>query len=229
MCHVSDQISYEDFSFAHGESDFAMNPEPRCPCVLLLDVSYSMSGAPITALNEAMRAFQEELVTDSLAAKRVEIATVTFGPVATLHDFVGAAGWQAPSLKPQGDTPMGAAIEQAITLVEDRKAEYRANGVKYYRPWIFLITDGSPTDSWQNAANLVKQGEDSKAFAFFAVAVPGADTHVLDEIAPRGALKLDGLRFRELFMWLSSSLQSVSQSVPGTEVPLAPPSGWASV
>lgn len=226
---MSDQISYEDFSFGHAESDFAMNPEPRCPCVLLLDVSYSMSGAPIAALNDAMKAFQEELASDPLASKRVEIATVTFGPVSTTHDFIGAAGWQAPTLSTQGDTPMGAAIERAITLVNDRKAEYRANGVKYYRPWIFLITDGAPTDSWQHAANLVNEGEESKNFALFAVAVEGADTKILDQIAPRGALKLEGLRFRELFMWLSASLQSVSQSVPGIEVPLAPPTGWASV
>ena len=226
---MSDQISYEDFSFGHAESDFAMNPEPRCPCVLLLDVSYSMSGAPIAALNDAMKAFQEELISDPLAAKRVEIATVTFGPVSTTHDFVGAESWQAPLLSTQGDTPMGAAIERAISLVNDRKAEYRANGVKYYRPWIFLITDGAPTDSWQHAATLVKEGEESRNFALFAVAVEDANTRILDEIAPRGALKLEGLRFRELFMWLSASLQSVSQSVPGTEVPLVPPTGWASV
>lgn len=226
---VSEQISYDDFSFAHKESDFAMNPEPRCPCVLLLDVSYSMSGGPIAALNDAIRAFQEELSSDDLAAKRVEIAVVTFGPVNTVNDFESATTWQAPVLAPQGDTPMGAAIERAVSLVGDRKAEYRANGIKYYRPWIFLITDGAPTDNWQRAAGLVKEGESSKSFAFFAVGVQGADTRTLNEIAPRGALALEGLRFRELFMWLSSSLQSVSQSVPGTEVPLAPPSGWASV
>jgi uncharacterized protein YegL len=174
-----------------------------------------MSGAPIAALNDAVRTFQEELSSDDLAAKRVEIAVVTFGPVNTVNDFESATTWQAPVLAPQGDTPMGAAIERAVSLVGDRKAEYRANGIKYYRPWIFLITDGAPTDS--------------KSFAFFAVGVQGADTRTLNEIAPRGALALEGLRFRELFMWLSSSLQSVSQSVPGTEVPLAPPSGWASV
>ncbi|MFI6678709.1 VWA domain-containing protein [Kribbella sp. NPDC050470] len=226
---MSDQISYEEFNFAHGDSDFAMNPEPRCPCVLLLDVSYSMRGRPIAELNQGLKEFKEDLESDDLAQKRVEIATVTFGPVTTLHDFVGAGAWDAPTLIPQGDTPMGAAIERAIGLVNDRKAEYRANGVKYYRPWIFLITDGAPTDSWQHAAGLVKQGEDSKNFAFFAVGVEGAEMQTLDAIAARAALKLEGMRFRELFMWLSASLRSVSQSVPGTDVPLTPPSGWASV
>lgn len=227
---MTEQIPYEEFDFAHNpDTDFAMNPEPRCPCVLLLDVSASMTGPPLDALNEALRTFKNELVSDSLAEKRVEVATVTFGPVAVLNDFVSAAEWEPPVLAAQADTPMGAAIERAVTLVNDRKAQYRSNGVKYYRPWIFLITDGSPTDSWQSAAGLIREGEESSNFAFFAVGVQRADMATLNQIAPRGALNLKGLQFRELFMWLSASLQSVSQSVPGSQVPLSPPSGWAAV
>ena len=43
---------------------FAENPEPRCPCVLLLDTSGSMNGAPIDELNAGLQAFQESMQQD---------------------------------------------------------------------------------------------------------------------------------------------------------------------
>jgi uncharacterized protein YegL len=114
-------------------------------------------------------------------------------------------------------------------LVHQRKDEYRANGISYYRPWIFLITDGGPTDEWQSAADAVREGEAAKSFAFFAIGIQGANMDTLQQISVREPLRLDGLRFRDLFSWLSSSLRSVSRSTPGTEVPLQSPQGWASV
>ncbi len=209
--------------------EFADNPEPRCPCLLLLDVSGSMQGQAIAELNSGLVTFRDELAADQLAQKRVEIGIVTFGPVNVTQGFLSAAAFSAPTLSAQGDTPMGAAIRQGIDLVRQRKEEYRANGVPFYRPWIFLITDGGPTDEWKSAAAAVRQGEESKAFAFFAIGVQGANLDVLREISVREPLRLDGLRFRDLFSWLSNSLRSVSRSTPGTEVPLPAPQGWASV
>lgn len=62
---------------------------------------------------------------------------------------------------------MGAAITKALDMVEERKREYRANGISYYRPWIFLITDGAPTDEWQAAANKVFRGKKIKGLLSF--------------------------------------------------------------
>ncbi len=212
-----------------GTTDFADNPEPRCPCLLLLDVSGSMQGQPIAELNAGLITFKDELAADNMAMKRVEVGIVTFGPVQITLPFQGAAAFYPPTLTAQGDTPMGAAIKQGLDLVRQRKNEYRANGISYFRPWVFLITDGGPTDEWQSAAAAVREGENSKSFAFFAIGVQGANMDTLKQISVREPLMLDGLRFRELFMWLSSSLRTVAQSTPGMEVSLQPPQGWTSV
>ncbi|WP_295440622.1 VWA domain-containing protein [uncultured Thiodictyon sp.] len=101
---------------------FAVNPEPRCACLLVLDVSGSMEGERIAALNEGLRVFQSALRADELAAKRVEVGILTFGgSVQTIQDFVTADQFEAPTLTVTGDTPMGAAVEQALDMIEARK------------------------------------------------------------------------------------------------------------
>lgn len=91
-------------------AEFVDNPEPRCPCLLLLDVSGSMRGDPLKELNEGLVQFRDELYADSLAAKRVEVGIVTFGPVSVVNDFEGIHHWNPPELSSQGDTPMGLSL-----------------------------------------------------------------------------------------------------------------------
>lgn len=225
MADFLDQVPFEG-------AEFAENPEPRCPCLLLLDTSSSMKGKPIDELNKGIVCFKDELMADEMAVKRVEIAVINFGPVNVASDFKTADDFECPVFESGGHTPMGAAIEKSIDMVRQRKEMYKENGISYYRPWIFLITDGAPTDRWHRAAEMVKKGEEDKSFMFFAVGVEGANMEILRKISVREPLKLKELRFRDLFTWLSSSLSYVSCSNPGEIVELnnpASPEGWAVV
>ena len=213
--------------------------EPRCACVLVLDVSYSMTiDNRIDELNAGLQQFASELASDALAAKRVEVAIVTFGSTVNVAmDFSQARGFHPPTLQANGSTPMGEAVCVATDMVAARKEVYKQSGVDYYRPWIFLITDGAPTDAdtahWSEAVGRVLDGDNDerggKKFSFFSVGVQGTDFTYLRTLSAREPLLLQGLKFQELFSWLSASMRSISSSGTDDRVDLENPGGWGSV
>jgi uncharacterized protein YegL len=224
-------MSTDNVEFDAKVASVAENPEQRCPCVLLLDVSGSMNGTPIEQLNAGLQAFCESIQKDELAAMRVEIAIIAFGhTVDVKQDFVTAYQFTPPVLSAGGPTPMGRAINLALDKLEEQKQIYKSAGVSYYRPWIFLITDGEPTDEWHASATRIQAMEEQKKVTFFAVGVDQANMSTLTQIAPknRPPVKLNGLDFRQMFLWLSSSLSRVSSSRIGDQVALQPPTGWTS-
>jgi hypothetical protein len=88
--------------------EFAANPEPRCPCVLVLDTSASMAGAKLQELQRGLTQLKDELSADPLARKRVELAVITFGGSVRLHgDFATVDAFEPPLLRADGLTPMG--------------------------------------------------------------------------------------------------------------------------
>jgi uncharacterized protein YegL len=226
------------------QAEFADNPEPRCPVALLLDTSGSMQGEPIAQLNEGLRAFDQALKKDQLAALRVEVAIVTFGggvraidvrsgalqpiPFDASQAFVTVDSFRPPALTAGGPTPMGEAVRRSLTLLRERKDIYKQNGLDYFRPWMFLITDGQPTDVWQPAAQQVREEEDRKGVSFYGIGTTNAVMETLAQFTPseRPPFQLKGLAFGELFQWLSKSLSVVAHSTPGVQVPL-PDLSWA--
>lgn len=241
----------DDFD-VHGQDnefalvEFAENPEPRCAVVLLLDASGSMQGQRIADLNSGLRALDAALKADPLASLRVELGVISFGgkvraldvrkggkaevPFDADQAFITVDAFEPPEILAHGGTPMGEAVRKGLQLVRDRKAIYKQHGIDYFRPWMFLITDGKPTDKvWEAAAAEVRDEESRRGVSFYSVGVAGADMTKLARFSDeRQPLKLKGLAFDELFQWLSKSLSAVSQSRPGDQTPL-PPVGWAEV
>jgi uncharacterized protein YegL len=210
--------------------EFAENPEPRCPCLLLLDTSGSMEGAPIEALHQGLRAFKNELADDTAASRRVEVAIVTFDDtVNVVQEFVTADLFQVPVFTAGGHTCMAQALTDALDLIQSRKAQYLANGISYYRPWIFMITDGEPDPEIESeefirsVAERLRADENGKKVVFYAVGVEGANMKRLEQISVRPPVKLVGLNFQSMFLWLSKSMESVVQGSEEEQLALPPP------
>ena len=209
--------------------EFAENSEPRCPVILLLDCSGSMSGQPIAQLNKGLKNFREDILRDALASKRVEIAIIAFGSdVRISQDFVTADDFNPQDLSASGTTSMGTAIRKGIELLEIRKARYKENGIQYFRPWIFLFTDGEPTDSWEDLPDRILADQEARKYSFYAVGVDNANMETLNTISKsRKAVEMKSINFIEYFEWLSNSTSRISNSRPGESVGLAPIDGWA--
>jgi len=209
--------------FIIRQQELVENPTPRVPICLVLDVSGSMSGEPIEELQEGVKMFFEAIREDEVAQYAAEIAIVTFGGEARkVLDFFAINRQEVPELCADGVTPMGAALDLALNLLEARKMEYSNAGVDYYQPWMVLMTDGAPTDSIDSAAKKIGELVRTKKLTVFPIAIgEGANTSELARLSPnRPPLKLKGLNFREFFLWLSRSVSRVSQSTPGESVTL---------
>ncbi|MFC4729581.1 vWA domain-containing protein [Coralloluteibacterium thermophilus] len=211
------------------------NAEQRTPLVLVLDCSGSMAGAPMAALNEGLALLERELKADVIAAKRVRILVVRYGghdEAELMGPWCDAMDFHAPRLDANGTTPTGHAVDLALAEIEDEKARFRAAGVAYTRPWLFLMSDGVATDDWEGAAARCREAEAANRVAVFPIAVGEADRAQLGAFCrngERGVKQLAGLQFRELFLWLSASMQVVSQSVPGGHAQLPPTDSWSSI
>ena len=209
------------------------NNSQRTPCVLVLDGSGSMQGGPIDELNAGLKILEEELKADSTASVRVQLLVIRAGDnddVEVLQDWTDAMTFEAPTIVAHGRTPIGAAMELALDKIAEQKDNYDANGIPSTRPWIMLISDGIPTDPhWQQAAERCRSAEEDKRVAVFPIGIAEANLDVLGQFATKRALRLQGLKFKELFLWLSRSVTSASKAAPDQTTQLPAPDGWAEI
>lgn len=209
------------------EQDLVNNPTARVPVCLCLDVSGSMYGQPINELNDGVRLFYEAIKEDETALYAAEVCIVTFGDDARcLVDFSSLEIQpDPPVLQASGLTPMGEAVNIGLDMLEKRKNEYKSKGVDYYQPWLVLMTDGGPNGDASELARAIGRTvdmADKKKLSVFPIGIGSdADMDVLAKFSPRRPpLKLQGLKFREFFEWLSQSVSRTSQSMPGENVQL---------
>ncbi|AKG69637.1 MULTISPECIES: vWA domain-containing protein [Serratia] len=214
---------------------FINNSDQRTPLILVLDCSGSMGGEPIDQLNQGLALLEQELKDDVIAAKRVRLLIIEYGGYdqCKLHgDWTDAMDFVAPRLAAGGTTPMGQAVMLALNEIEAEKQRLKQAGISYTRPWLFLMSDGQPTDEWEGVAELCRQAEASNKVAVFPISVADASTEVMGRFSQHGSngvKRLSGLQFRELFLWLSASMQVVSQSVPGGKAQLPATDSWSNV
>ena len=211
-----------------GES--AVNTEMKCLCVFVLDVSGSMRGARIEALNQGIKDFYAEIqngdnVSDKLI-DQLEVAVIQYDEeVQVLREpALLEESEVAPTLSERGSvTETVMAMEEAINIVEARKSWYKETGQRYYRPWIIVMTDGEPYGNRASAADIdaiaerVAKDSAVKKYFMLGIGVGEANMELLQKMCGK-AMPLQGTKFTAFFQWLSNSLSTVSTSREGDKV-----------
>ena len=127
-------------------SDFTASKAKPLPVILLLDTSGSMYGDKISSLNDSVRKMLGTFTKEESQANEFLVSVITFGGTASLtYPPTPASELAYADLSADGGTPLGAAIDMAKSLIEDRE---QTPG-RAYRPLVVLVSDGVPTDSWE--------------------------------------------------------------------------------
>lgn len=197
--------------------------ERHVAAAVVVDRSVSMMGHKIEELNKGLKELGKALKEDPFACGRAELCVISFGSsVEVEQEFRPVSQYVAPELVPDGLTAMNEAIDTALDKLEERKRLYKEQGIEYYRPWLFLLTDGRASDSEREDAvteqlrNAIKNrkvvympmgiGENADLEKLRAYYPPEEKTKLL--------LKAEGDYFKEAFVWLGNSLTAIKESDP---------------
>lgn len=200
-----------------------INPGEKLAIVLLVDTSTSMMEKPIEELNLGLREFGEALKMDSLAMGRAEVCIVSFNDtVQVVHEFSPAIEYTPPKLCAGGLTCLNEAINYSLDILEERKCLYNEIGIDYYRPWLFILTDGSPTDVEKEKQTILRLkkaiGENKVVYMPMGIGenakIEKLQEYYPDDVAKKIVLKADADNFKEAFVWLIRSISAILESEP---------------
>lgn len=200
--------------------EFIDNPEPRCPIVLMLDVSRSMEGRKFDTLKHALTKFRDIIRGDLVTALRADVAVISFASTAqVIQDFTNGTDFEPCFIKLDDQlddtTRFSTAINLVLDIIQARKQTYRSAGTAYYRGLVYFFTDGEPkhdsgADLALTAARLSKMQE-GRSVAFFCIGIGWPDRPAdLLELAKLAPLQLVELINTEQ---LNGSIQWLTNSV----------------
>lgn len=199
------------------------NPTPRVPIGLALDVSGSMDGEPITALNSGVERFMDELKNNTKSYYSAEVGIVTFASEAEcVAEFNNVYNLTVPEMTAYGGTSMGEGVKMLLDMLEDRKDMYKKTGTDYFQPMLVIMSDGMPNGDpqiFREQAERIRRLVEAKKLWVMAVGIgENADMDELKKLSPKiPPMRIDHVHFSEFFRWLSASTVEVSTSKPGCE------------
>lgn len=174
------------------------------------------------SIAEALDAMRRRLCGAAERNVEIELAVISFGSaVETVRGLtsVTRGGITAEALQSGGGgTMMDTAMLRGVEMLRERMRSYHRFGVEYYKPWLVLMTDGTPTEPVEDAAELFSRLTAARReLCFFALGVGSADLHALSryrECAPNGAAFAAGGSgaFCDFVGWLGESLDAVSRA-----------------
>ncbi|MFJ5779776.1 VWA domain-containing protein [Streptomyces sp. NPDC093094] len=196
----------------------------RLPIYLLLDCSASMEGPPLEALKEGLETFTAETKRDVLARETVHVGVIAFqGEEAQLvpDHLVTIDDFAPPPLKAEGLTPLGAALRELARSVDrDTKPTVKGKPPGDWKPLVYILTDGQPTDEWQGPRREIQDRAKQKVLNVITVGCgPGIDRPTLEAIAIGPTFYLDNQdsdTFKTFFGWVTQTAVSASHSFEET-------------
>ena len=206
-----------------SSSDFGSSTRRRLPICFALDTSGSMMGIPIKQLNMGLQNFVSSIKSNDDTRNSTDIAIITFGSKVDIVMPFGKISKEKglPEIKASTTlTPIGEGILTALELLNARKEGYKEMGIKYFQPWLVVITDGAPQgpNAMQNMELAIKacnELESEDKLVIFNIGVGnGVDFDLLKRLSLKRdePISINSTDFGKLFEFLGSSSSSIVSS-----------------